>query len=243
MQRGLSAVDAAALVRTASWADAVAAVPVLTTAFGSEPLLRRRYGPLGPIKRWVDMVGAVASAQPRHELHVVRDDAAAAVLGVGVWWRSPRPCPPAGRVGDALGFAHAAAVATAPAGVVVPREARHRRAVVLAAAAASALVVHGGRPDVGVWATRASRREAAALADLGPHLWLHLLATAPRARRRGVAGALLAAALEAADGLPVALTTANPAARRLYERHGFTVAVESTRGDLASALLVRLPGG
>jgi predicted GNAT family acetyltransferase len=54
---------------------------------------------------------------------------------------------------------------------------------------------------------------------------------------------LLAAALEAADGLPVALTTANPAARRLYERHGFRVAVESTWADLASALLVRPASG
>jgi GNAT superfamily N-acetyltransferase len=95
---------------------------------------------------------------------------------------------------------------------------------------------------VAVWASRAARREARALAAVGPHLWLHLLATAPRARRQGIAAALLAAALEAADGLPVALTTANPAARRLYERYGFTVAAESRRGDLTSALLVRPAG-
>jgi GNAT superfamily N-acetyltransferase len=114
---------------------------------------------------------------------------------------------------------------------------------VVGASAVPTLGLHGGGPDVAAWATRAAHREAAALAALGPHLWLHLLATAPRASRHGIAGALLAAAVEAADGLPVALTTANPAARRLYERHGFTVAVESTRGELTSALLVRPAGG
>jgi GNAT superfamily N-acetyltransferase len=165
------------------------------------------------------------------------------VVGVGVWWPTPRPSPPAGRLGDALGALHAAAIVAAPALAVVPGRARHRAPLVVAASAATALAMHGGRPDVAAWATRAARREAAALSALGPHLWLHLLATAPRARRQGIAGALLAAAVQAAEGLPVALTTANPGARRLYERHGFSVAVESTRGDLGSALLVRPAGG
>jgi len=61
-----------------------------------------------------------------------------------------------------------------------------------------------------------------------PHFYLFALGTAPEARGRGLAAALLRRVLDVcdADGLPAYLESSDPRNVPLYERHGFRVLSE-----------------
>lgn len=76
-----------------------------------------------------------------------------------------------------------------------------------------------------------------ALLPRSPHWYLGVLATDPAHRARGLASAVVAPVLAAADraGMPVALETASPANVAFYTRRGFAVVHETEVADPAVA--------